>query len=465
MSAVDKARALSARLAIAAAGSSLGAALTEQTEKARSRRQAGLTLLLRVAGAGIAFLSQAFIARWLGASEFGFYAIAWTYVVICGSLSQAGFAASVIRFVAQYREFGLHARMRGLHRFAFATVLGIGVAVAVLGSLVLSVQGPRLDPGLMVPLQLALLCIPIFALTELGRGVARAHDWMMIAYAPAFLGRPVALTLILAALIGAGYSLSAELAMWASIGGAAVALAAQWLAIERRLRPGLLQAAARYRPRTWIVVSVPLLVVDGFYVMMSHLDVVMLAAFVSSAEVAVYFAAVKVTALLSFISFAVSAVAAPMLARLHAARRREDLEAAVHMFIGWTFWPTLAGSLLLALAGDWILGLFGRDFTEGYDLMLILCVALLAQAAVGPIKFLLSMTGQQNAMAGLLCAAAAINIGLNLALIPAMGPKGAAIGTAAATLIGSVLLLMLVRKRLGVWSIIGGRQSRPQGAS
>lgn len=455
MSAADRITAPVRPTPLAAAWARISTVVRDRTEKGRSRRQAVLALAIRVAGAGLAFVSQALIARWIGAAEFGLFAVAWVYVVICGSLSQIGFSASVIRFIAHYREKALAARLRGLVRFSFWTVFAVGAAVAALGLLLTELMAPRIGADLLGPLRLALLCVPLFALTELGRGIARAHDWIATAYAPGFLVRPVAMLALLAGLAALGMPLTAELAIWSAILGTLIGAAGQWVAIRYGLRRTSARVGARYRPRYWLLTSLPLLLVDGFYLMMAHVDVLMLNAFAPPAEVAVYFAAAKTTALLSFIFFAVSAVAAPMLARLHAAGAKGELESAVHMFIGWTFWPTLAASVALVLLAEPVLGLFGAEFRQGADLVLILAVGLLVQAAVGPIKFLLGMTGQQNAMAVVLCAAALANVGLNLALIPALGSTGAALATALSTLLGALLLLALVRRRLRIWSVIG----------
>lgn len=427
----------------------------EGGEDTRARDQALLTLGLRVIGAGLAFVSQALVARWLGLEAYGVFALAWVFVVVCGSLAPIGFGASVIRFASAYRRHGLAGRLAGLVRFSSLTVFAVAFAVSAFGIAAVEFAGPAIDPSLARPLQLACLAIPLFALTELGRGLARAQGWMITAYAPGFLVRPVAMLAALAILAASGARLTAELAIGCMVFGALIAAAGQGLAIASGMTRALTRTAARYRPRVWLMTSLPFLLVDGFYLLMSQVDVLMLSAFVRPSEVAIYFAAAKVTALLAFVSFAVSAVAAPALARLQARAERRALEDTVHKFIGWTFWPTLAGAALLLVAARPALWLFGNEFTGGAPLVAVLSLGLVAQAAVGPIKYLNGMTGQQNAMAMALAAAALANVGLNLVLIAALGPLGAALATVLSSLLAALLLAAVARRRLGIWSIIG----------
>lgn len=392
----------------------------------------------------------------MGATAFGIYAFAWVVVILAGTLAQAGFSVSVVRFLNEHREAGRPDLAAGAVRFALAVVVAAGLAVAAAGAVGVRLSRGWLEPALATPLLLAFAAVPLYALSELGKGVARAGGSMVAAYAPGFLARPLLVLVILGALYGLGAAASASLAMAAVAAAALLTAAAQWawLAAGRR-RAGSPRSAA-YAGRRWLLVSLPLVVGDLYFLMMAHVDVVMLNAFVAPAEVAVYFASAKTAALLSFVFFAVSAAAAAPLARLHAAGRDADLAATLHTFIAWSFWPSLAGAALLLAAGPFVLGLFGGDFAAGYPLLAVLLAGLLVQAATGPLKFLLGMTGGHNAMAIVMAAAILLNIGLNALLIPAFGPMGAALATVASTFASTLALVVVVRLRLGLWSVVGG---------
>ncbi len=104
-----------------------------------------------------------------------------------------------------------------------------------------------------------------------------------------------------------------------------------------------------------------------------------------------------------------------------------------------------------------LLALFGPGFVEGYYLMFILAVGLMARAAVGPVERLLNMLGEQNACAAVYATAFALNLVLCVVLIPQIGVAGAAVATATALIVESLLLFWVTKRRLGFHVLIWGR--------
>src|SRR5262249_8041441 len=101
--------------------------------------------------------------------------------------------------------------------------------------------------------------------------------------------------------------------------------------------------------------------------------------------------------------------------------------------------------------------LFGPQFTNGYHLMFILAVGLLARAAIGPIERLLNMLGEQRVCAAVYAGAFATNPALCFVLIPLFGMMGAALSTASARVIESILLFVVSKSRLGSRVFVRGR--------
>src|SRR5262245_14787106 len=80
--------------------------------------------------------------------------------------------------------------------------------------------------------------------------------------------------------------------------------------------------------------------------------------------------------------------------------------------IRFTFWPSLAVTLLLLAFGRPLLSLFGPGFGDGHHLMFIMAVGLVARAAIGPMERFLNMLGQQRACALVYASAFGINVAL-----------------------------------------------------
>ena len=141
----------------------------------------------------------------------------------------------------------------------------------------------------------------------------------------------------------------------------------------------------------------------------------------------------------------------------HVANDRDRLKAILADSIRWTFWGSLAASVVILVMGPTLLSLFGKQFVGGYHLMLILVAGLLARSAVGPVERLLNMLGEQRICAAVYAAAFAINLVLCVVLIPRIGIEGAAVATSTALIVESILLFVVTRRRLGFHVFIWGR--------
>src|ERR1700709_1240899 len=196
-----------------------------------------------------------------------------------------------------------------------------------------------------------------------------------------------------------GFHLGATAAMLASAAAVWIAMIGQMIVLNRRLGGHIEPGPKAYDFRGWLAVSLPILMVEGFYLLLSYTDVLVLQQFRSSEEVGVYFAVVKTLALVSFIHYAMSATTAHRFAEYHATGDTERLSAYVAHSIKWTFWPSLAATLALLAFGKPLLWLFGPQFVAGYDIMFIAAIGLVVRSAIGPVERLLNMLGHQHACA------------------------------------------------------------------
>ena len=180
--------------------------------------------------------------------------------------------------------------------------------------------------------------------------------------------------------------------------------------------------------------------------------------FRSSEEVGVYFAVVKTLALVSFIHYAMSATTAHRFAEYHALGDKPRLSAYVAHAIKWTFWPSLAATVLLLALGKPLLWLFGSQFVSGYDIMFIAAIGLVVRSAIGPVERLLNMLGHQHICALAYALAFVMNVALCVALVPRFGGHGAAAATSISLTFETVLLFWIVRHRLGLHVLAFGKR-------
>ncbi len=68
----------------------LGRVLGGSGEASLTKRLAGTIFIIRVVSAGLAYLSQILLARWMGGSDYGVYVYVWTWVLLLGSMMDFG---------------------------------------------------------------------------------------------------------------------------------------------------------------------------------------------------------------------------------------------------------------------------------------------------------------------------------------------------------------------------------------
>ena len=423
------------------------------------QRLAGAVFLIRVVSALVAYGSQVLFARWMGSFEFGIYVYVTTWVLLLGPALDLGLGTAAQRFIPEYRDRGALDLLRGFINGSRWVAFVIAIVIAAACAALVKLLQPWLDDYTVIPLYLACTMLPAYALSNVQDGISRSYDWVGLGLMPTYIVRQLGLTALMGAAYAAGWPIDAVTAM--ILGGVAMWLPTigQLIVLNRRLAVAIVAGPKRYATGLWVATSLPILMVEGFYLLLAYTDILVLKQFQSPDEVAVYYAAAKTLALVSFIYFSVAAATAHRFSAYHVAGDRAGLSNFLTQTIRWTFWPSLAATALLLVFGRPILSLFGPQFTEGYPLMFILAVGLLARAAIGPIERFLSMMGEQRVSALVYAGAFAVNLGLCFVLIPLFGLVGAAVATATALIVESIMLFVVTKRRLGfhvfIWKRVG----------
>ena len=415
-----------------------------------AQKMAGTAFLIRVASAAIAYLSQVLMARWMGPHEFGIYVYVWTWVLLIGGLFDLGLAQSAPRFIPEYsgrRQFDL---LRGFLHGSRWLVAGIATGAALLATLAVFLAAPWLEHYLVLPLFLACLCLPVYALTGVQEGIGRSYNWVHVGMAPPYILRPLLLLALMSLAYAMGYPIDATSAMLAAVGACWITAIVQLLVMNRGLKKTVPAGPKTYEVGSWLRVSIPIFLVESFYLLLTYTDILILKQFHSPEEVAVYFAAAKTLALVAFVNFSVAAAVAHRFTEYHVNGDRERLSGLLADSIRWTFWPSLGATAVILALGLPFLWLFGPEYMKGYPIMFVLAVGLVARAAVGPVERLLNMVGQQNLCAGVYAFAFILNLVGCLLLVPRFGGMGAAASTSIALVIESILLFVVTKRRLGL---------------
>jgi O-antigen/teichoic acid export membrane protein len=431
------------------------------TDRARSQRDAVVAFLVRCASAGLLYLTQVALARWMGSAEYGLYVTLWTSILLTGGLAHLGLNLGIIRLIPLHREAGDTAKARGLMFGGRLFALAAGSLAAGVGLVALQVFGPGHGGPYGLAAYLALICLPVYVLTDVQDGIGRGNGWMDAALVPPYIVRPLLILIAMAGAYWLALPMVATTAMMAAIAATWLTGAVQALWLNGRISAGYGAGPRAYAPMLWLSASLPLLATSGAEILLQNTDVLVISRFMTPSDVAVYFAAGKTMSLIMFVHYAVGSAMASRFAGFQSGGDDAGLRACVRDAVNWTFWPSLAAAAAILALGEPLLSLFGPQFQAGYPVMAILVVGFLTRSAMGPAEFLLNMQGQQRWCALVMMTAAALNVVLSLLLVPLYGLTGAATATAIALMTAALLNAAVAKWKLGIdvaiWRNLHGR--------
>jgi len=309
----------------------------------------------------------------------------------------------------------------------------------------------------LLPATLILFCLPMFTLIDVQDGIARGYGWMNVALVPPYILRPLLLLAAMAGVYVAGQEMTAVNAAGCAIFASWVSAILQTWQLERNVGSDMDKGKRAYQIDLWIKTSLPLLLFSSFGLLLSNTDILVISHYMDPSQVGVYFAALKTISLVAFVHFAIGAAAASRISAQNARGETAALQRSARDAVQWTFWPSVAGTLILLALGKPVLWLFGAEFTSAYPVMFVLAVGLVIRAATGPVELILNILGEQKLCAAVMFGIASLNLALNFALVPAYGLMGAASATAFSMALGALIMAVAANKRLGLHCFIWRR--------
>lgn len=423
-------------------------------DRQRAKRDATVAFSVRVASAGLLYLTQILLARWMGSFDYGIYVFVWTWVLVLGGLAPLGLNVTIIRMLPEYSERGQFKLARGLLHGSRLFSLTFGTVIAALGIAVLTVFDGLIADYYLLPAYLVMIAIPMFCLTDMQDGIGRAQSWMAVALIPPYVLRPLLLLGGMAFAHAVGWPTTAATAAAAAVGATWATAVIQAIAIHWRSPQDLKSGPRTYDVKPWMMTSLPLSVMVACDLALQNVDVLVISKFMSPVDVGIYFAAAKTMSLIMFVHYAVGSAVANRFAKLNARGDKKALQNLVTDSVNWTFWPSLLGAVVLLILGKPLLWLFGPGFESGYPVMLILVAGFMIRSSFGPVEFMLNMLGQQKLCAAILVFSALSTVALNFAFVPHFGLVGAATATSLSLVLAPVLHAIVARRRLGLETAI-----------
>ncbi|MCF6100413.1 lipopolysaccharide biosynthesis protein [Mesorhizobium muleiense] len=400
-------------------------------------------------GYAVTYLSQLFVARTIGASDYGIFAYvsAWAMVLIYAST--LGFDVALLRFVPVYRARRAWSLLQGVIGYARRRVAVVGT-VLVIGAVVIVLYWAPAD-NLVLAFFIGLAAVPVVALLRVQCAVLRAEGAVVASLVPDRIVREGSLIVLVA--IGTmilGYNITAAGALAAALSGALVGLLLAYYAGRNyRLLPRD-DIEPEYDVAAWRSATLPLMIAGVAEVLLNRTGVIILGWLGDTTAAGVYSLAFNIALIVTLPRIAANALFAPTVSGLHSVGDLQTMQALVARTATWTLCGGgCIAAIMFALATP-LMTSFGPEYGDGVLPLRVLLIAQVIAMGAGSQLYLMTMTGHEPSAAALLVCAAGMNMITSIVLVYCFGLLGAAVGTAGILLAWNAAMGYWIWRRLNL---------------
>lgn len=417
----------------------------------------GFSLIFKIAGIGLGYVFYMLLSRFYGAEIVGIYTICSTILMLGMVLGKVGLDSAIVRFISGAISINRPGdskifRLNGLLIVLMASTL-VSFLIVVFARQLNALFFDENDYTLFIKI-IAFTLIPASTLSYNGeclRGLKKIKPYaffqngsvmfLMILFIAAIYFLQLKFELIFVALFA-----SYALLMIFSFGS------------NYKFYGHIKTDTSIYNPETSykriLAVSIPMLLTNSLYLVLNWTDILMIGYFKSEDWVGIYNISVKIAALNVIGLNSVNIIAAPKFAELFKKKDMLKLRKLVKQTTLIDMLISIPIVLIIFLFPEFLLKLFGSEFSAGKTALIILTLGQFYHAFAGATLILLNMTGYEKTARNIIIAGSLLNILLNYFLIPPYGITGAAIATASSTIIWKSISVYYIKKNLKFSSFI-----------
>lgn len=414
-------------------------------------RKVGGVFFVNVAGTGLAFGLQILLARILGASEFGQYVYVLTWINLLVLVGKLGLDTAGLRFLPEYAATGKWELLRGFARRSRQAATLASLLIAGMLVTVAAVLHDTLEPGLAMAMIVGAILLPLNVYLIVQCSFLQAFRHVVSSQIPQVILRPILIALAVVVLASAyDVSVSAIDAIVSTIAITVIAIVVASINMRRVLPKEFSNGKRQYQTDLWTGVAFPMLLITSFNMMLLQVDILMVGSLLNTKEAGIYSAVSRIATLIPFASVLVNMVTAPLISQLYAQNRMDVLQRMMTRVAWGSFIVSLPIFLVVVVAAQPLLGIFGFEFVTGERALIILALGRLLAALTGSVGYLLSMSGHQKQAALILGASVMASLLLNAVLIPLQGIDGAAMASTIAMTLYCAVMVVYAKRVIGI---------------
>ena len=412
------------------------------------------SLVLRVVGMGLGYLTMLHITNHHGAEVFGVLSLLTTVVLIFSIVPKFGMDIALVRIIGELRAHAQDLEIKYVIKkvvlFVFFASCAFSIFLFFSSGLISKYffNKPHIYDALQVMSITVVANAVIVAIAAVFQGVKRIKTFVFLQLVVQHLLFLILLLmndwLYFGAQIITVYVLS-------SILSATVALTLLVRTFDM-LHMDSVQERHKYNLKKILISSYPMLITGSFAVMMGWIDIIMLGIFQTEVDVGIYTVAHKIAGLVGLSLVVVNSISLPKFAECYAKKDLSRLRDVARQSTALIFITSAPLFLLSVFAADFIMSIFGKEFIAGSLALILMATAQLFNAFCGPVGSLLQMTDHQKIVQKIVALVAIVNLVLNYFLIPVYGINGAALSTMLSVILWNAIMIFVVKNSLGFWA-------------
>ena len=413
-----------------------------------------LLLFARLAGAGIGIILQIMIARFYGAQVLGNYYLALSLAAVFSIALTLGYPWTVAPIVARSQAEDNPGLLRRFLYSARKDMITASLLLAIPAALIIWLI-PNIVEEQRYALLIGVATAPIYAAMRLSGGLANAFKYFQTANLPELLLRPFFLLCIIATCLSLAIPLSTVAIV--AINLVITAALAIWMAsqLPKQTKFSICQLfkgeqISTEQSSNWRKLAIPMIFATLFVNLFADLDILMIGTILPAKEAGIFGVCIKIASLFAFTVQIVHQILLRDASDAHLASDVNALKATIRSANFFAVSTSVLAFALMLFFGNWVLGIFGAEFTEGYYAILGLMFAQLIRAIAGPAIQILMITGNQRAGVPVYAVSIVLLFIYNIAFVPTFGFEGAAAAVICTTLFWTVWLNVIVKRKLGM---------------
>ena len=425
---------------------------------------------IRIIGLLFIFALQVCIARVLGdPAEYGVYAWGQSLFFMVGIITCVGIPTVASRFAASLSAQHNQAAIGEIIRKSSSLLMRTATLPVLIAIPVWLYWNQVVDNDIYRSVAAtALLFAPVVTFSFFLRDISLARHWLVLALLPLQVLRPLMTGLLLLGgwwlftdpMTGQDVLLMVCLSLTLTMLGHA-AIYSRWhrASASRETDPfGTIDKiiSDEYHPSKIFGTAIPVFVGAISDQIVRYSSVLMVGFLAGPAAAGAYFAAERLANLAGIPKAVVSMINSQSIAAAYAAGKERQLQLLATQSAHGSLWITLGLSIFLVVFSGPLIEIFGRGFSEGRVVLIILVASGIIHASSGPVSDILIMTGHQNRVPGVMVAAAITHITALALLVPSYGAVGAATASVISALFSQIWLIYLAGHCTGISTTILG---------